>query len=196
MFCGGCGTQVPEGTQICPKCGMMIVTRTTENKAAEPTVQNAQPTQSAAGTMPDYNSYQSNTQGTANSGSQPNTQMPDYNSYQMNTQIPGAVVPPVEQPGRGLAIASLVLGIISIVFCMTGWVAVVCGIIGLVLAHMSKKQGNTSGVRTGGFVCSLIGLIIGAIILLIAIIAIVTATSMIGSMDINVDGLDLSEFGI
>ena len=61
-------------------------------------------------------------------------------------------------PGKGAATASLVLGILSVVF-----VSFVMGIIGLVLAASSKKAGFTGGTRTAGFVLSLIGLIIGGI---------------------------------
>lgn len=69
-------------------------------------------------------------------------------------------------PGQGAAVASLVLGIISVVCWFFGWsvlASVVLGIIGLVLAGSSKKAGFTGGMRTAGFVLSLIGLIGGAI---------------------------------
>ncbi len=70
-------------------------------------------------------------------------------------------------PGKGAAIASLVLGIISVVFWFFGigsLVSIVCGIIGLILASNAKKAGFEGGIRTGGFVCSLIGLIGGALV--------------------------------
>ena len=72
-----------------------------------------------------------------------------------------------ELPGQGAAVASLVLGIIAVVCWFFGWsalVSVVLGIIGLVLAGSSKKAGFTGGVRTAGFVLSLIGLIGGGIV--------------------------------
>ena len=73
-----------------------------------------------------------------------------------------------KQPGSGQATASLVLGIISIVCIVASWMylsiaSIILGIVGLVLASSAKKQGNTSGVRTGGFVTSLIGLILGVL---------------------------------
>lgn len=74
-------------------------------------------------------------------------------------------------PGKGLAIASLVLGIIALVCCFVGEgaiVSVVLGIVGIVLASKSKKEGFTSGVRTAGFVCSLIGLVIGGVMFVLA----------------------------
>ena len=57
-------------------------------------------------------------------------------------------------------------------------VGIILGIIGLVLAGQAKKAGNTEGIRTGGFVCSLIGLIGSGIAVIIAI----SALALVGSM--------------
>lgn len=72
------------------------------------------------------------------------------------------------QAGSGHAKASLVLGIISLVCLVINWlylslVSIILGIIGLVLASSAKKEGNKSGIRTAGFVTSLIGLILGVL---------------------------------
>lgn len=69
-------------------------------------------------------------------------------------------------PGKSNATASLVLGIISVVFCFFGYSAilsVILGIIGLVQASKSKELGYEDAVRTAGFILSLIGLIGGAL---------------------------------
>ena len=79
------------------------------------------------------------------------------------------------------ATASLVLGIISIVgSCCYGLPGLICGIIGLVLANKdrssyketpelySKASFNTSNA---GRVCSIIGLILGALFLLFIVLA-------------------------
>lgn len=69
--------------------------------------------------------------------------------------------------GHELAIGSLVCGIIGIVLWFFGYtclISVVLGIVGLVLAGNAKKEGNTEGIRTAGFIVSLIALIIGIII--------------------------------
>ena len=61
----------------------------------------------------------------------------------------------------------MVLGIISVVLWFFGYsalVSVVLGIIGLVLAGSAKKAGFEGGIRTAGFVLSLIGLIGGALV--------------------------------
>lgn len=70
-------------------------------------------------------------------------------------------------PGKGAAIGSLVCGIVSIVFWffgVTSLLSLILGIIGLILAGNSKKAGFENGLRTAGFVTSLIGTICGALI--------------------------------
>ncbi len=78
------------------------------------------------------------------------------------------------------ATAALVLGIISIVgaFCY-GVVGIICGIIGLVLANKDRKlyqstpdlyTASSYSSSNAGRVCSIIGLVLGGIFLLIMII--------------------------
>ncbi len=70
-------------------------------------------------------------------------------------------------PGHGKAVASLVLGIIGVVFWWFGYssiVSLILGVIGLFLASSSRKEGNAEGIRTAGFVLCLISTIVGGII--------------------------------
>lgn len=70
-------------------------------------------------------------------------------------------------PGKGAAIGSLVCGILSIVFWFFGFTAflsLVLGIVGLILASNAKKAGFENGLRTAGFVTSIIGTVFGALI--------------------------------
>lgn len=85
-------------------------------------------------------------------------------------------------PGKGAATASLVLGIISVVLWFFGYsalVPVILGIVGLILAGNAKKAGFNGGIRTAGFVLSLIGLIGGAIFF----VACVACVGAIGAAD-------------
>ena len=93
---------------------------------------------------------------------------------QQNSNSP---IQPVNLPN---ATSSLVLGIISIVgaFCY-GIVGVICGIIGLVLANKDRKlyqatpelySASSYSSSNAGRTCSIIGLILGGIFLLIMII--------------------------
>lgn len=87
------------------------------------------------------------------------------------------------QPKHGYAVASLVLGIIGVVFWFFGAssiVSVILGIIGLILASSAKTAGNTEGMRTAGFVLSLISLI-GGLLVFIACIACVGGLAALGA---------------
>ncbi len=83
----------------------------------------------------------------------------------------------------------LVLGIVAIVgaFCY-GVVGVICGIIGLVLANKDKKlyaeypeQYSTNSYSTlnAGRICSIIGLILGAVVIVIMVLYFIFFGAMI-----------------
>ena len=77
-----------------------------------------------------------------------------------------------EKKTNGLAIASLVLGIVSILFCFMGLAVpfgLIIGIVGIVLGVKSKKAAP-SGMATAGFVLSIIGTVICALFLFIFVI--------------------------
>lgn len=61
------------------------------------------------------------------------------------------------EESKGLAIASLILGIVSIL-CGGG----IFGIVGLILAIVAKKKGQ-AGPHTVGLILSIIGLVLGLI---------------------------------
>ena len=81
------------------------------------------------------------------------------------------------------ATAALVLGIISLVGALCyGIVGVICGIIGLVLANKDRKlyqaapelySSSSYSTLNAGRVCSLIGLILGSLILVVTIFYII-----------------------
>ena len=90
---------------------------------------------------------------------------------------------PDSVPGKGAAIGSLVCGIVGLLCWFTGAaviLSVIFGIAGLILASCSKKAGFTGGIRTAGFVCSLIALIIGALIF-VACVACVGSLAAFGA---------------
>jgi len=84
-----------------------------------------------------------------------------------------------QPPGKGKATASLVLGILSIVYSIPP-VGLTLGIIGLVQASRAKKAGFTDSRRTGGFVCSLIGTIISGGILLFVVLGVLLLGAFYG----------------
>ncbi len=87
----------------------------------------------------------------------------------MKTNAPGAV-------------ASLVCGIISIVLAWLGWGALfglILGIVGISMSNKAKRLAQADpdkfemgGVRSGGFVCSIIGTVLSAIMLIVVVLII------------------------
>lgn len=74
------------------------------------------------------------------------------------------------EPGRGTAIASLVLGIVSIVFMASIVIPIICGIIGLVLGCTAKSRGQ-GGLAIAGIVLSCIGLAMGILFIVLIVVA-------------------------
>ena len=70
-----------------------------------------------------------------------------------------------EKKPNGLAVASLVLGIVAIVFNFIGLgiVGLILGIVGIVLGVMAKKR-NPTGMATAGLVLSIIGTVLCALV--------------------------------
>ena len=100
--------------------------------------------------QPQYNQQQYN---------QPN----NYNNY--NNYAPNQYQQPQDN-SRGLAIASLVLGIVSFFCCGS-----VCSIVGIVLGVLSRKKKPTdNGMATAGIVLSIIALAIWAIYLIYVLV--------------------------
>lgn len=71
---------------------------------------------------------------------------------------------------HGYAVASLVLGILSIVFCCCWYLGLILGVVGLVLAIVAKKNGNDEGICKAGLVLSIIGVAISAVFMILGII--------------------------
>ena len=85
-------------------------------------------------------------------------------------------------PGYNKAIASLILGVIGVILWFFGFstiISMILGIIGVVLASYSKKEGYEGGIRTAGFVLSLIAMI-GGVIAFVACVACVGSIACLG----------------
>ena len=82
------------------------------------------------------------------------------------------------EESKGLAIASLILGIVSIL-CGGG----IFGIVGLILAIVAKKKGQ-AGPHTVGLILSIIGLVLGLIatIIIFSIYGLAIISYISGSM--------------
>lgn len=92
---------------------------------------------------------------------------------QSNYSYGGGEYPQYEQQpsgNHGMAIAALVVGILSILCCCCTYLSVILGIVGIVLAILSKpKGGSFEGVAMGGLICSIVGLVLGVILIIVDI---------------------------
>ena len=77
--------------------------------------------------------------------------------------------------GKGMAIASMVLGIISIPAICFWIVGLPCAIVGLILGILYNKKNEHSPMATAGIVCSIITI---ALLVLVLILGIVGAVSL------------------
>ncbi len=80
---------------------------------------------------------------------------------------------------KGMAIAAMVLGIVSIVLLCFIYVSVPCGIIAIILGAISKKDPACKGLATAGIVTGCIG--IGLTVLYIVFLSSLFATLLAGA---------------
>lgn len=68
---------------------------------------------------------------------------------------------------KGLSIASMVLGIVSIVgYCINGYLVLACAILAIVFGVIGKKKGGR-GMAKAGFILGIVALSIYALIILL-----------------------------
>lgn len=96
--------------------------------------------------------------------------MNEQNWNQQNESAPAPV-----STGKGLCIAGLVLGIVSLVFVWAWWfIALPTSIVGLVLSVVGRKKaklaGAPVGLGTAGLVLSIIGLSVAVIVFFYAVL--------------------------
>lgn len=154
-FCMNCGTNVEPAAPVEEKTGFAAFVEKAEDKAEE----------LGNKTVETFNKVEDKVDDIVDKAEEKVTAT--VNAAPVNTAPVNGQV-----PGKGKAIASLVLGLVAIVCWFFGFSAIaslVCGIIGVALAGKAKKEGYVGGIRTAGFVLSLIGLIGGAVFFILAI---------------------------
>lgn len=89
-----------------------------------------------------------------------------------------------EKKTDALAIVSMILGIVSIILvCCSPYVAVVVAIVGIVLSIISKKNNGKSGMGTAGLICSIVGIALSVIMIILAFIGLFALSE--AGIDIN-----------
>lgn len=95
-------------------------------------------------------------------------QQPQYQpQYPQYPQQPGGYMPPqppVTQPGKGMATASLVLGIVSF-FCF----AYIAGTLGIIFGCVAKNQGYKGKMATAGIICGAIGIVLWIVMQIVGV---------------------------
>ncbi|MCR5846290.1 MAG: hypothetical protein K6G78_06995 [bacterium] len=97
--------------------------------------------------------------------------------------VGGAGYREAESPKKGPEIASLVLGIVSLVCALFGWgalVGLVVAIVGTALGAKARKIAQT-GVATAGFICSILGIVFNGVAI-VCVIACVGAAGVLSTM--------------
>lgn len=104
--------------------------------------------------------------------------------YQDNTNVTPVVEAAPEKKADACAIISLIVGILSILLaCCYPYVGVVLAIVGIVLAVVSKKKNGKSGLATAGLICSIVGVALTIIMIILVVIGVAALASM--GMDFN-----------
>lgn len=114
------------------------------------------------------NAYNPNQPYSPNNGYNPNGYY--YNSpAQYNQPVyQQPVQQPEKQPGSGLATASLVLGILSLILFMFPFIP---SILAIIFGGVAKSKGNKSGMATAGLVCGIISLVFWVLLIVLSISA-------------------------
>lgn len=138
MYCKYCGTENTTNAKFCVNCGASVVEETTQKVVEEPVY--AEPEHS-----------------------QPVNEQPVYQqpTYEQPAYTPPTIEPQKEE-GKGLAIAGMVCGIISL-FCF----AFILGTLGIVFGCVAKSKGYKGGMATAGIVCGAIGIVAWLLMLIL-----------------------------
>ena len=175
MLCTKCGRVITDNSIFCPFCGNSgnAPLSPTPSSASNPYAAGAHPAQQ-------YPLYPSSTapQGYQQNAPQTTTPPPQHNSYQSdlsftqnvyqppfyNAQPPYPPIQNVAYPeNSGQAIASLVLGIVGLIFWLLPLLGLPITIVGLVMGTKGRRNSLKPAMATVGMVLSMIGLVLTAI---------------------------------
>lgn len=132
--------------------------------------------------QPQQNPNQSQYQQSQYQQPQQNYNQPQYQQPQQNYSQPQYQQPQQPQQGKGMAIASMVLGIVALVIFCIWYISVPCAIVGLVLGILHNNKGQKSGMATAGIACSIISLALLVTIVIYAVIVGTATTSFMYNM--------------
>lgn len=92
---------------------------------------------------------------------------------------------------KGLSIASMVLGIVSLVFCCNTWVCIICSILAIIFGVVGKKKGGV-GMAKAGLIMGIIALAISVLIWVLALAGFAALGSFAGEMSNELNNIDFN----
>ena len=166
MICKNCSAEIKEGSAFCQNCGYAVNSFTAPTTPANNEVIN---TETVLNGEPIQNTAQENTavpptMPEANVGQFPPAYIPP------NVQN-GQFIPPVENKNdpKGFAIASLVLGIVSLVTTLCCCGGFVFSILAIIFGILGKKSSKSS-LATAGLVMGIIAVVFSIISIIISLV--------------------------
>ena len=174
MFCQNCGNQIADGQKFCEHCGAPVENAVVQ-EVVEEVVEETVPVQE-----PVAEPVSSNDNWAGDEPVSYSEPTPDYQSAYAGN--PYAQTEPA-QGGKGLSIAAMICGILSIVCCCVGWLSIILAIVAVVLGIIAMVKGAS------GKALALTGLICGGVGLILAIIALAGGTAALSELG-GIGGLD------
>ena len=120
----------------------------------------------------------------------------DY--YQNQNQDMNQNVPQEDPRFRAFSIASMVCGIVSLVLCCTGMLAIPAAALGILFALLTRRRGQRmSNMCVAGLWLSCVGLVLGIFITISSMITVLTDPSYLNMLDQmyqQMYGVSLEEF--
>jgi uncharacterized Zn finger protein (UPF0148 family) len=166
--CQKCGTLCQDSDLFCPGCGADLRAQ----KAEQPSEMNQpQPSPSAQEwTNPQPQQWVSpqpqQYENAARQEDYPGVQQPDFTQA---TYAQGNVNSVSEKPKKyGLGIASLILGILSVVLCCVFFVGIPCALAAIILGIIQLIKNQPKGLAIAGIILGGIGLFLGVILVIAA----------------------------
>lgn len=100
----------------------------------------------------------------------PQPQQPYYGAVPPQQAYYGAPQAPQKNTrAHGLAIASMVVGIASIVLCYCYGIGLIGGIVGIILGIVARSRGNNEGFSLAGIILNAFGIVMGVVGLLVLV---------------------------
>lgn len=166
MYCKKCGREIADDAVICGYCGTPVNAGAATGQPGQQGVygEPAPQYRGQADGNPGYNGYRTAGQGDGNSG---------YGGYGMNGQGYGTPVAPMDGGAVGMAVTSLVLGIVSLlIMCCVNiwWITTLAAIFGIVFGAISLgKHMGGRGMAIAGIVCSIVALAFELLLIIVGI---------------------------